>query len=174
MTKMKLILILAFVLTLAAGAALGVVIDRSMRGRDRGSHLARKLDLTPQQQKRMREIWSETLRASRENLHGRRKDLRDQREQAVRQLLNEQQRERYREIQNKYEQGRETLRERRRELFKEAREKTRKILNPDQRKKYDRFFEDRWGHGRGPDRRGSRTKGARPDAPGKSGDNTSQ
>lgn len=174
MTKAKLILILAFVLTLAAGATLGVVIDRSMRGHDRGSHLAKRLNLTPEQQKRMREIWSETLRASRESLHGRREELRQQREEAVRQLLTEQQRERYREIRSEYERGREALRERRRELFEEAREKTREILTPDQRKKYEKFFEDRRRHGRGPDRRRPRGKGARPDAPDKSGDDTSQ
>jgi Spy/CpxP family protein refolding chaperone len=167
MTKMKLMLSLSFVLVFAAGGVLGVALDRSWDREGRRSRLARSLDLSRQQQERMRQIWSETLEKVREQMRARREDLRERRREQIRDLLTEEQQQRYDAIMQEYEDGQNQLREGRTALFEEARERTRRILNETQRRKYDELMEKRmkeWDRHRGrhqnreKDARGERTR----------------
>ena len=59
MTKTKVILIVAFLVTTAAGVGVGMLVSWPKPGYSRRSRLARELNLSSEQQEQMRKIWSE-------------------------------------------------------------------------------------------------------------------
>lgn len=156
MTKTKLIIVLAFIIALAAGGAVGVVTDRALRHRRRGSWLGQKLDLTQEQKDMMHEIWSEALGKTAREMATKRGDVHEERQEKIRDLLTDEQMEEYKKIMEEYRQDLRGLQSTRHEIFEAAREKTREILTLEQQKKYDKLLEERPGPGMRPGRPGRR------------------
>jgi len=153
MTKAKVLLTVAFVVTFAAGAAVGLLMS-SPGHRPRGpSWLTAELELTDQQREQMHEIWSEAMRAGRSGHWERRKALAEHRDQAIAALLTEAQRTQYDSILQDYAAKMEELHQEGKLAFEQAVERTKQILTPEQAKKYDELFEERKKRGPG-DRRG--------------------
>ncbi|HZZ41480.1 MAG TPA: Spy/CpxP family protein refolding chaperone [Tepidisphaeraceae bacterium] len=155
MSKTRTILALAFVLVFAAGAVVGMVRQRVGFGphgpEPRGSFLTKELNLTPAQQEQMRKIWAEQGPTSgRDREHwDRRREFQKQRDEAIKALLNDDQKAKYDSIQKDYTDHIADLQKERQVAFQQAVEKTKKILTPEQSAKYDEFLKRR-SEGGGP------------------------
>jgi Spy/CpxP family protein refolding chaperone len=160
MNRLKLHIVLLFLVALATGVVAGMAISRnsmaSHQPTERRSYLANQLDLTPAQSDRLRAIWSEVIHPSTQpglSNRERRDSYRDQRDQAVVALLSDSQKAAYDDIQKKYRQQIDGLDEERRQATQVAVEKTREILTDVQRAKYDEILKNappgRRGHGGG-------------------------
>ncbi len=136
MTRTKAVLLVSFVLVFVAGLAAGRLTARR-RPRHRGrSWLTSELNLTPDQRDQMQEIWSEATRqprAPREDWA----QARRERDEAVRELLSDEQTEEYDRIIREREERRQAMADRRRKAFEDAVARTKEILTPEQRAKYD-------------------------------------
>ena len=140
----------SFAVVFAAGVAVGLVLAWSARASHRRSWLAGELDLTPQQREQMREIWSQPdQRAQMRSHFERSRAIREQRDEALRALLTEEQKARHDELLQEYEQQLNELNEERRKAFEEKVQRTKEILTEPQRKKYEELL----GRGPGPRRR---------------------
>ncbi len=153
MTKAKVLLIVAFVVTFAAGGAIGLLMSEPEHRRRGPSWLTAELGLTDQQRDRMREIWSEAMRAGGSDRWERRKALARSRDEAVAALLTEAQREQYDSILRDYEAKVDELGQERKRAFEKAAERTKQILTPEQARKYEELLQERAKRGPG-DRRG--------------------
>ena len=136
MTKAKIIMIAAFLVTFAAGIAAGLTIVSFTRPHHSRSGIDEILRLTPEQREKMRVIWTEV------RTHGRqdgeqRQALQKERDEAIRALLSEEQKAKYEGVLQDYSRKQAELRKERENLFQEAVKKTEKILTEDQRKKYE-------------------------------------
>jgi Spy/CpxP family protein refolding chaperone len=156
MTKAKLILIIAFVVTLAAGVVVGFTI-RSLPhrppmpfagGPPPHNHFP-DLKLSAEQKAKMDEIWSAVMRDSREIQSKQRQAFQKQREEAVRAILTEEQKVKYDEVLKDYASKMAELGKAREKAFQEAVEKTKLILNAEQRKKYEEWLKS-WHEERHP------------------------
>ena len=145
MTKAKLILIIAFVVTLAAGVVAGFTL-RSLTHHSRRSFVE---GLTAAQKAKMDEIWNAVRRNSREVQNEQRKEFQKQREEAVRALLTAEQRVKYDEILKDHAGKMAELGNAREKAFQEAVEKTKLILNAEQRNKYEEWLKN-WHEDRHP------------------------
>ncbi|HXE51677.1 MAG TPA: Spy/CpxP family protein refolding chaperone [Tepidisphaeraceae bacterium] len=160
MIRAKYVLILAFLLVCAAGASVGVVVDRQVhapRPRENPKRgFAGMLNLTPEQQEKMKSIWSKVEQVRNQTFHERH-DIEQQRESDVVSLLSKEQKEQYDQIQQRHRQQVEALKTEMGQAVHEAEQETRAMLNPEQQKKYDEF-RARMGppHGPGPFPRGPR------------------
>jgi Spy/CpxP family protein refolding chaperone len=152
MAKAKLILIGAFLITLAAGGVSGYAIralgrharsfaSDGRRGPDarpiRG-HLVDLLQLTAEQEAKMDEIWNPLRDAHR--FRDQRQALREQTETAVRAILTEEQKAKYDALLKEHADKVAELGKAREKAFQEAVEKTKLVLNPEQRKKYEEWL----------------------------------
>lgn len=153
MNKTRMMLVLAFVGAFAAGSVATIVarpqIDPPSR-RSRSS-LTQQLDLTPEQQERMREIWDGARAASREKfseLRTEREKIRTQRDQEIIELLGESTHEQYRQIIDDYNEKVRELYQSRRTLFDQARQKTNELLMPEQREQWEQMMQRRRGSSR--------------------------
>jgi Spy/CpxP family protein refolding chaperone len=157
-TRTRILVVLAFVVTFAAGIALGAAVGRTAQHHraDGPSWLARQLDLTPQQQEQMREIWS-TVRQNSMRAYGeRRRAIQDEREQAVRALLGTpEMQQQYDAIKQDYEKKLTDLAQEGGKAREEAKKKTLEILTEPQRKKFEEIM-------RQPEERGWGRRGPRP------------
>jgi Spy/CpxP family protein refolding chaperone len=149
MTKVKLIMLLALVFALGAGAVAGYVGatrlpphpgDHASAGspgeRDRGTDLARELNLTDAQREQMRKIWSEAMQgAGREHMEKMRA-LQRERDDAVVALLTPEQKQAYEKLQSDYREKMEAMGREREKAFAKAVEETNQILDPQQQQKY--------------------------------------
>lgn len=141
----------AFVLTLAAGAAVGMLAYRFLPGtgvlpkqQDARSPLAATLDLTPDQSRQMQKIWEsvqETAGAS--LLQG--KALEMDREKAYEAILTPAQKSEYDKIKLDYNGRVEQLKTQRDAVFQKALGQTRALLTEPQRQKYEKLLHDRTG-----------------------------
>jgi len=154
MTKTRLIVFVCFCAAFAAGAAVGTALTRSGAKPRRGSWLGRELNLTAEQKERMREIWSEAMGTSRRQQRERRRKIREERDEAIRGLLTDEQKAQYEEVMQRYAQRSSALDEARRKAFEKAVERTKEILTDSQRKKYEELLKRR------PSRRGRRHGGS--------------
>jgi Spy/CpxP family protein refolding chaperone len=146
-TKAKAIMALAFLLSFAAGGAVGWIVGRAAPREPSGSRLARELGLTPEQSDKMRKIWTEVMQDSGRQFGERRQALQKQRDEAVRALLTEQQKPQYEEVTQDYTRKQAELSKEREKLFQTAVEKTKEILTPEQRVKYEELLKNRSGRG---------------------------
>jgi len=153
MTKAKALLIVAFVVTFAAGAAVGLLVSRAEDRRHGPSWLEAELDLTDRQREQMRQIWSEAMRAGRSGHWERMKALTESRDQAIAALLTEAQQSQYDAILQDYAAKIDELHQEGKRAFEQAVERTKQILTPEQAKKYDELLKRRPKRGPG-DRRG--------------------
>ncbi|MCE5280122.1 MAG: hypothetical protein ABFD92_05975 [Planctomycetaceae bacterium] len=140
MSKIKLILIVAYLLAIAAGVLVGMNIVRE-RPRHR-SELTNRLNLTPAQQEQMRKIWTD-LRYRGERRSPGRSDVARKRDEAVVALLTPAQRQQYDAIQKDYAAQIEKQSALRRAAFEKAVEETRKILTPEQAVTYEEMMRQR-------------------------------
>jgi Spy/CpxP family protein refolding chaperone len=158
-TRTKIALLISFGLVFAAGAVVGHLAWRWRRPTHRRrSWLSEELDLTSEQREQMREIWSDAMSGLGPELGQRRRELAEERERAVEELLSPEQMQQYQRIQQEHERALHSLAEQREEAFRNAAERTKQILTPQQREKYEKMIErmrertSRW-RGRGPHRR---------------------
>ena len=137
MTKTKVLLVLAFVVTLAAGVAAGLLASR-LAHRPRGpSWLADELNLTSQQREQMHTIWSDVMRTQGRSQWEQRKALAQERDDAIAALMTDNLRPQYEKILEEYSRKVDELGQERTRAFEQAVEQTRKILTPEQAEKYD-------------------------------------
>lgn len=141
MTKTKVILLVSFLVTFAAGAALGVLAGRPGHGKSHGS--LKELNLTHDQEAQMKKIWSDDMGLYFKQQGERRAALVQKRDQDVMTLLTEAQRPKYQAIQQEYSGGQEALSQDRRRAFDDAVKRTKEILTPEQAAKYDELMKQR-------------------------------
>lgn len=149
MTKTKMLLILSFAVTFAAGAAVGILVSRPGHPPRKPSWLTAELDLTDPQRDQMREIWSEVMRTGGRNQRDQRKAFSQQRDQAIAALLTDTQRPEYESLLQDYARQVEELAQERKRAFDEAVERTKQMLTPDQATKYDELMKSRRDRGPG-------------------------
>jgi Spy/CpxP family protein refolding chaperone len=167
MTRVKLIMLLALVFALGAGAVAGYVSATRLPphegehggpggpgGRDREMDLARELNLTEAQREQMRKIWSEAMQgAGREHMEKMR-SLQRERDEAVVALLTPEQKQAYDKLQADYREKMDAMGREREKAFAKAVEETNQILDPQQQQKYAEIRKRRqgergdWGRGR--------------------------
>lgn len=154
MSRTRIIVLVGFVAAFAAGVAVGLVMGRLTAwppgGRPHGpSWLAHELNLSPEQQKQMREIWSEVMDNSWEKQREQMDALKRQRDDGVRALLTDPQKAEYEKVMKEYSEKSAAMATARDKVFEEAVERTKRILTESQRKKYDELLKRRgeWGRG---------------------------
>jgi Spy/CpxP family protein refolding chaperone len=162
MTKAKVILIIAFVVTLAAGVAAGFTL-RSLTHHPprsfgdgphdpgappRRSHFP-DLNLTAEQKAKMDEIWNAVRHNSRELQNEQRRTILKQREEAVRAIMTDEQKVKYDAALKDYAEKMAELGKARDKAFQEAREKTTQILTAEQSKKFEEWLKS-WREERRP------------------------
>ena len=173
MSKSLLILIACFCLALAAGAAVGIVLDRFALRPHRRPPIVERLDLTAKQSEQMRAIWAPLSGPARwQGEREKREELRNKRDKAIRDLLNKEQSAKYGEVMKAYTQAATALEAEGRKAIDEAVEKTKTILTPEQRKTYEQIMKEgpRFaGRRGGPGRRAPEFGGPPPGGPEKGG-----
>jgi Spy/CpxP family protein refolding chaperone len=157
MTKIKVLLIVAFLATFAAGAAVGFSVWGTGHRRHGPSWLAAELGLSDQQREQMHQIWSETMSNAFRDRWEQRRAIAEERDQAILDLLTDEQRTRYDAILEAYARKRQEMEEQREQAFKQAVERTKQILTPEQAAKYEELLKKRPERGPG-DRRGRRDR----------------
>lgn len=168
MNRITVLLIVALVLTFLAGGAVGIFFapaessnaadaptTRPAGPRHRPRGLTEELKLSPEQQEKMREIWSGVMSRSFNASREQSDQIRRTRDEKIRALLSDRQRQQYQAILTEYEQAREALHQRRMEAVEQAVAETKKILTPEQAKKYEEIRK-RGPFGRGGGRSGGR------------------
>src|SRR5688572_28023705 len=158
MRKLPAVLILAFALALLAGGVIGVVaaprLDPRLKrvvhvlpppstrphdGRFRGPPLGRELDLSPEQEQRMKEIWEATRGEMDEHMRRRHKVEQDW-EAAVQEIFTAEQKARFDQLRQEYQARLASVDGEFESIFKRADERTRQILDEAQRKKFDNIL----------------------------------
>jgi len=156
MTKIKAILIVSFLVTLAAGVAAGLAIANLYHRPHGPSWLTTELNLTPEQQDQMHKIWSEVMGSGTPQRGEQREALRQERDKAIVALLSQEQRARYDAILKDYAAKEATLSEQRKQAFEEAVRRTKEILTPEQATKYEELMQKQRERGFGPSHGGHR------------------
>jgi Spy/CpxP family protein refolding chaperone len=137
MSKGLVILTLAFIVTFAAGVTGGLVVHGSAPPPAHRSWLSDELNLRPDQQAKMREIWEPSDRQHMGQSFEEMRAIRETRDKAIRELLTEEQRARYDEIVKEASQKMDAIGAERRKGLEEKITRTREILDPAQRQKFD-------------------------------------
>ena len=149
MSRLKLLLVITFVLVFIAGAVVGTTrrpaapAPLATEGPER--QMAIDLGLTPQQQEQMKNVWS-GIRDLHRQADARRDQFEQERERSVRALLTPDQAARYDEIQNQYRTEMQGLEKDREKIFAQADEKTKQILTPEQWAKFEKVRKERMAH----------------------------
>jgi Spy/CpxP family protein refolding chaperone len=156
MTKIKAILIVSFVVTFAAGAAVGMLVARLDLRPHGPSWLEAELNLTSRQREQMHNIWSEVMGSVMRQRFEQGRALRQERDQAIAALMTDEQRPRYEAILNEYARKDGELSEQRKQAFDEAVRRTKEILTAEQAAKYEELMKRQPDRGFGPPRGGRR------------------
>jgi len=143
MTKTRIIVVVCFCLAFAAGGAAGFAFSRFVLRPERRSHLADELNLTSEQSEKMRKIWSEVMGKLRQRRREKREAIRKERDEAVQNLLSEEQKEKYEEIMKRYAAQSESLSKEGKQAFEEAVSRTKELLTEPQRRKYEEMLKQR-------------------------------
>jgi Spy/CpxP family protein refolding chaperone len=171
----KIIVILGFLVAFAAGLVVGVSVHTrevttaaqpTTRPMDPRGMLTKELNLTPQQQEQMKQIWSEVVRHGGHDQEDRRQQYRKERDDAISAMIKPEERAKFDEIKNTYSEQMAGLDKDRRAAFDNAVKQTKAILTPEQLTKYDDFLKrhqpfDRGGRDR-ENRRGEDRATSRP------------
>lgn len=146
-TKTALIVVLMFVVALAAGAVAGKLASRQQQRTPTvvtGSELTDQLQLTPDQREKMRPIWEavrETADSCRKEAEA---DQKEQQDQLIA-MLNDDQRRKYADLTSATSIKIQVLDEKRKAAVRKGIEQTEKLLSDDQRKAYRQIIKDRLG-----------------------------
>ena len=150
-SKSKILVLAAFVLTLAAGAVVGILTSRLTKAgvgasgvQQSRSPLAAALDLTPEQSAQMQKIW-EQVRDTASDCVRKAQALQMERERSFEALLNDQQKAQYDQIKTGYNACIEALDAQRTASFQSALQQTQRVLTESQRLKYEKILHDRTG-----------------------------
>jgi len=144
--KATIVLILAYILALAAGTTSGVLAERLRLGKQLPSSapLAEQLNLTADQCEQMRHAW-ENVRSTVDDCAKQAQVVERQRDQALLDMLTDEQKLKFAPVDKAYAQQFSALTIRRNDAFTDAITKTEGILTPDQRVKYEQIVRDRIG-----------------------------
>jgi hypothetical protein len=134
---------LAFLLAIGAGVALGMLTARQTPAPQdgKGNWFVEQLQLTPDQQKKMEEIWGKLIREKGREYGEEARQLQIQREADVAGVFNPEQRSEYDRINQKYALKGQELWKRFEQEFVHATEMSRAILYDNQRRKFDGMME---------------------------------
>jgi len=150
MTKTKILLVVVFLVTFAAGAAAGRLVWPSGHHRGGPSFLAAELNLTSEQREQMHSIWTEVMGGGGRRSWDQRKVLSQERDQAIAALMTPEQKPQYEKILQDYARKVDELSQERKKTFDQAVERTKQILTPEQAAKYEELLKktpDRGGFG---------------------------
>lgn len=142
MSRVKMILTIAFVLAMGAGVAVGMLSARIPQTRQPRSWLGDELNLSPEQREQMRTIWQDVSK-SRPRDWERRRALEKERNEAIVGLLTDEQKLKYEEINQQFAQRLQEQSQQREAAMQSAIERTKQILTPDQRVKYEQIMQER-------------------------------
>src|SRR4051812_10413327 len=168
MNKIKLIMMLALVFALGAGAVAGYVGATRLPphggehgpggpgNHDHETDLARELNLTDAQREQMRKIWSEAMQGAGREHMDKTRSLQRERDDAVVALLTPDQKQSYEKIQSDYRDKMDAMGREREKAFAKAVEETNQILDPQQQQKYTEIRKRRQDRGDRGDWRGGR------------------
>lgn len=165
----KAVVIVGFVVAFAAGLVVGFesrqkVAQPTTRPSHHTGWLAAELNLSPQQQERMREIWSKTAERGGRDRENRRRQLYRQRDEAIAALIRPEDKPRYEEILKSHADQLAALDREWRGSFQASVERTKEILTAEQRVKYEellRRHESQRGSGERHHGERGRTNGSR-------------
>ena len=163
----KLVVILGFVLSFAAGLVVGSrwsgLSDGASAGpqdggkapttgpsqrRGPGSWLAQELGLTSEQRAKLDEIWSAVAKKGRDDRDDQRRQYRRERDAAIADLIEPARMGEYDQILDVYAERIEEMERESREAYEQAVEQTKQILTPPQRTRYEELLKrHRWGPG---------------------------
>lgn len=115
-------------------------------GGGRGSWLAQQLELSPEQQKQMDQIWSEVGGRGRREDPAKRNELRKTRDASISALIRSEDRAAYDKVLSDYTAKIEAMETEWKKAFQQAVERTKEILTPAQRTKYEQLM-SRWENG---------------------------
>ena len=158
MNKVKFLLVLAFLVVLAAGAVVGMAVDRRLRAESpmppgpphpRNPWAQFNSSLTAEQREQMKTIWSE-VNKQRDLRFQTRHQLSQKRDQQILEMLTPEERSKYEAIQNEYRAEVDQTERNLVDTVHKAEEQTRAMLSPEQQKIYD----DLRARGGPPGRRG--------------------
>ena len=172
----KLIVTIGFLVAFAAGLTVGFETRKSApaaqppttkpSGPQRSGFLREALNLSPDQQEKMKKIWGDGPPANFKDQRERRDKCRGERDEAVLGLMTAEQKEKYDQIQKDYRAKVDAIDQELRADFQKKVEQTKEILTPEQQTKYDELLArrqpfDRGPGDHGPGERGSDNRGGR-------------
>ena len=168
----KLVIILGFALSFAAGLVIGSRSQNSVLapgspgqpttqpGNERrgpGGWLTAELGLTPEQREKLDGIWSQMARHGRGEQEDQRREYRHERDSAIADLVPPARMADYDRIIDTYTDRLTGLERASREAYEASVEKTKQILTPEQRTRYEELLKrHRWGPGAARDRHANR------------------
>jgi len=140
MTKTKILLVVVFLVTFAAGAVAGRLSWQSEHRPPGPSFLAAELNLTNEQREQMHNIWTEVMGDGGRRQGDQRRVLGQERDQAIAALMAPEQKPQYEKILQDYTRKVDELSQERKKAFDQAVERTKQILTPDQAAKYEELL----------------------------------
>lgn len=153
MSKTKAVISVSFVLALGAGVALGMLGSRTLPQRgDPRSHIVDALQLTPEQQAQMDEIWSGLIRDRGRQYGEEMRIIQEEHDAALNAMLSSEQKQEYDRINAEFARKMQEIWKKAEQEFRAATEKTRAILSPSQQATFDEMlkqFTERAGGGWG-------------------------
>lgn len=155
MGKAKLIMAVVFLVTLGSGLVAGMLITRLGGGsavstpqQAPATPLARELNLTAEQNDRMRNIW-EGVRTKVDDCFIHAQDAQKRRDQALLDLLSDEQKIKFARLQEQCTDTLRSLKIERDAAFKAAVEQTNRMLSDSQQQRYREILQSRLGRGAG-------------------------
>ena len=152
----KLVVTIGFIVSFLAGVMVGISAQRrsmmatdsatvpSTRPSHRGGWMAAELNLTPQQEEQMKQIWSDAARGGGRGEHeDRRRQFRRERDEAIAQLIRPEDKSRYDEVMKNYSAQTDAMDAEMRKNFEDAVRRTKELLTPEQRTKYEDMLKRR-------------------------------
>ena len=173
----KLVVIVGFLVSFAAGVMVGISAQRrsmidatsagaTTRPSSRGGWIASELNLSPQQQEQLKQIWSEAAGQGRGDHDDRRRQLRRERDEGIAALIHEEDQARYDAVMKNYTDQLDAMDAQVKERFADAVRRTKEVLTPQQREKYEEILKRRsWGRDRDTTRRSVGGATSRPSQP---------
>jgi hypothetical protein len=144
--KASVVLILAYILALAAGTTSGLLAER-LHGRSGGppaGPLAVQLQLSADQSEQIRDVW-ENVSQTVDSCFQQAQAVQQQRDQALYNQLTDEQKARFAIIDQAYAKQFAALMAQRQQAFRDGMARTEAMLNDTQRAKYEQIVRDRLG-----------------------------
>src|SRR5262245_9749836 len=142
MSRVKMVLTIAFVLAMGAGVAVGMLGAKYPQTHQPRSWLGDELSLSAEQREQMRAIWQDVSKARPRDWE-RRRALEKEKNEAIVGLLTEEQKAKYDELNRQFAQKMQEQAQQREAAMQEAIERTKQILTPEQRDRYEQIMQER-------------------------------